>query len=51
MENILAQHTRRPKAERNLAVGDATIAEREGEALAPATEVKDFGDKCILVHL
>ena len=51
MENILAQHTQRPKPERNLPVGDTTIAEREGEALAPATEVEDFGDEGILVHL
>ena len=50
MEGILALYTCRPKA-KHLAVGDATVAEREGEALAPATKVKDFGDKSILVHL
>lgn len=34
-----------------LAVGDTAVAERKGEAFAPAAEVEDLGDQGVLVHL
>jgi len=38
-------------AEPELAIGDPPIPKRETEAAAPAAEVEDFGDECVLMHL